>query len=280
VTKTVIFRLGAVALISAILAAPSIAAAQDGYKPPAKRVWPGVGSAKVTSDLPTPRRTDGHPDLSGVWAGGPPSKGKFVGLRRQGTFESDQGVSQRASTWNKPLYKPEFWSKVRELDYSKADVDPAYNCTSPGIPRKNAPNRILQFADYVMIFHGGDFRVVPTDGKPHTALEIDQLSDEGVPRGHWEGDTLVVESVGFDNVTWIQWTGYFHTDALKVTERFWRQGNLLFYNWTVDDPNVLVEPWTFDTIVRVLNTAPPQATIPAAPCVLTGNPVGNEYLRG
>ncbi len=279
-TKNVKMAFGAITLITALLGASNIAVAQGGYMPPAKRVPPGVASAKLTSDLPTPRRADGHPDLTGVWGGTPPGKGTFVGLRRQGTFEADQGTSQRASEWNKPIYKPEFWKKVRSLDYSRVDVDPAYNCTEPGVPRQNAPNRIIQFDTYVMIFNGGNFRVVPTDGKPHTDLEKDQLSDNGVPRAHWDGDTLIVESVGFSGNSWIQWTGYFHTDALKVTERLWRKGNFLYYNWTVDDPNVLVEPWTQDTMIHVLNTAPVQATIPGTPCEITGIPIGNPYLRG
>ena len=69
---------------------------------------------------------------------------------------------------------------------------------------------------------------------------------------HWEGDTLVVESVGFGDTTWLGWEGYFHTDKMEVTERFTRQGDLLYYNFTVTDPDVLMEPWTSYTYVRRL----------------------------
>ena len=60
---------------------------------------------------------------------------------------------------------------------------------------------------------------------------------------HWDGDTLVIESVGFNDVSWLGWEGYFHTDKMEVTERFTRNGDLLFYNFTVNDPDVLMEPW-------------------------------------
>lgn len=52
-------------------------------------------------------------------------------MRESGTREPDQAVMQRGAQWNKPLYKPEYWAKVRDLDFSKADVDPAYGCGKP-----------------------------------------------------------------------------------------------------------------------------------------------------
>ena len=70
---------------------------------------------------------------------------------------------------------------------------------------------------------------------------------------HWDGDTLVIDSVGFGDRTWLGWEGYFHTDKMEVTERFTRNGDLLYYNFTVKDPDVLMEPWTSYTYVRRLN---------------------------
>jgi len=72
--------------------------------------------------------------------------------------------------------------------------------------------------------------------------------------------------VGFNDISWLQWQGYFHTDRMKVTERLRREGDLLFYQFTVDDPDVLAEPWTSDTYVRRLNANPLARVDEAPPC--------------
>jgi len=65
--------------------------------------------------------------------------------------------------------------------------------------------------------------------------------------GHWEGDTLVLEAVSFNDFTWLGRGGFFHSDQMRVTERFTRQGDALLYDVTVEDPEVLVEPYVFPT---------------------------------
>jgi hypothetical protein len=162
-------------------------------------------------------------------------------------------VLQRGVAWNKPIYKPEFWEKVRSLDFSMVDVDPAFRCLPPGVPRQTAPQKIVQTAKEIVLYNGTSTRFVPVDGRERDPMDSDYSSWSGVPLGHWEGDTLVVESVGFTDESWLQWQGYFHTADMKVTERLRRDGNLLFYTFTVDDPEVLAEPWTSDTYVRRLN---------------------------
>ncbi|MGE3843608.1 MAG: hypothetical protein AB7I50_18715, partial [Vicinamibacterales bacterium] len=79
---------------------------------------------------------------------------------------------------------------------------------------------------------------------------------------------LVVDVVGFNEDTWIGWPGYFHTNEMRVIERFRREGNTLRYDVTVDDPAVLMEPWKMDTRVLMLNTAP-YTQIEDPPCVET-----------
>ena len=71
------------------------------------------------------------PDLSGTWTGNLGNVFQVPGLRRSGAFEADQSSMQRGAQWNKPMYKPEFWEKVRSLDYGKVDVDPYYGCYKP-----------------------------------------------------------------------------------------------------------------------------------------------------
>jgi hypothetical protein len=284
----------AAALVVAALAAGEAAAqvpaaitqstaAPADYRPPKKRVSPFSAYAdaqKNTNPLakkPTPRTADGHPDLSGMWAG-IPSAGGIGGIRQDGAFEPDQSALQRASGWDKPIYKPEYWDKVHAFDYGRADVDPAFACGIPGVPRQNVPNRIIQFPTEMMMFGFGRVRSIPTDGRKLTPEDMDNATFDGISVGRWEGDTFIVDSVGFNNITWLQWQGYFHTDQMKVTERFWREGDLLFYNFTVDDPDVLVEPWTQGTYV--VRKVPFGGRMGENGYCLPGPPEGDLYMRG
>ena len=78
--------------------------------------------------------------------------------------------------------------------------------------------------------------------------------------GKWDGDTLVVDSVGFNDITWLDKGGYFHSDLMHVIETLHRDGNTLTYQVTVDDPQVLLKPWVMTPKVLKLN-ADPDATI-------------------
>jgi len=251
------------------------------YQPPARRVSPAEGFARQKSSVATPRAADGHPDLTGVWIGGFPSPAGPYGLRRMGTFEPDQAVMQRGAGWNKPIYKPEYWEKVRSLDFSTVEVDPSFRCLPPGVPRQTAPQKILQTPKELVLFNVESFRFVPTDGRKRDPGDADYSTYSGIPLGRWEGDTLVVESVGFNDITWLQWQGYFHTDKMKVTERLRRDGDLLFYQFTVDDPDVLAEPWTSDMYVRRLNPDPLARIDEAQPCEERDlNEIIDKYYRG
>ena len=76
----------------------------------------------------------------------------------------------------------------------------------------------------------------------------------GVTVGRWEGDTLVLDSVGFIDTTWIGRGGFFHTSDMHVVEKFTRQGDTILYDVTVEDPEVLLEPWVFPTRTLRRNT--------------------------
>ena len=69
----------------------------------------------------------------------------------------------------------------------------------------------------------------------------------GYTVGKWEGDTLVLDSIGFSDETWLARGGYFHSDQMRVVEKFTRTGNQMVYEVTVEDPEVLVEPWVMPT---------------------------------
>lgn len=230
------------------------------YAPAGKRVSPQDGF--VMQQQPrgeTPRDADGHPDLSGNWGAAFPNSIGAPGLRRVGAFEADQSAMQRGAQWNKPIYKPEFWEKVRQLDYSKADVDPVYACHRPvGVPRQNVPGRIVQKDKQIWLLNNVEnaLRIIPLDGRTRDENDYQYSTFNGMGLARWEGDTLIIESVGFNDISWLGWEGYFHSDKMEVTERFLRQGDLLYYNFTVKDPDVLMEPWTSYTYVRRFNPNP------------------------
>ena len=199
----------------------------------------------------------GHPDFSGIWqfSIGLPS----TALKRElnGKVETNK-IDQSARRTVKsdvpgavpsapaPSYKPEFQAKVKHLSDNESKLDPVFYCDRPGTPRIGPPRRIIQLSNEVVFLYediGGDpYRVIPTDGRPHRKDANPSYYGDSV--GRWEGDTLVVESTNFVDNTWFGEEGYFHSDAMRVTERFWRVGENLSYQVTVDDLKVLTAPWT------------------------------------
>ena len=230
------------------------------YAPCGNRVSPQDAYAMQLMPMgQTPRDADGHPDLSGNWTGNIPNVFQMPGLRRNGSFEADQSAMQRGAQWNKPLYKPEYWDKVRSLDYGKVEDDPFYGCYKPlGVPRQNVPARIVQKDRQIWLFNNVEnaLRILPLDNRKRDENDLQFSTYNGMGLAHWDGDTLVVESVGFNGISWLGWEGYFHSDKMEVTERFTRVGDLLYYNFTVNDPDVLAEPWSSYTYVRRLNPNP------------------------
>jgi hypothetical protein len=226
------------------------------------------------SDTPTPRLADGKPDLTGSWSGG----NKFFiwryGNRRCAPTQLDgcspqwnQTVDfefEAASRFgpNRPLYKPEHWDKVVYLDMWTNREDPIMSCQPMGIPRQGPPGRIFHTdRDITFLYSGGgdggggysDFRVIATDGREVTAAQTIQTKYTGHSVGHWEGDSLVIVSVGFTPATWLARGGFFHSEDMKVTERFTRQGSQMLYEVTVEDPQVFLQPWVLNPMV--LNAA-------------------------
>ena len=140
-------------------------------------------------------------------------------------FERDSGLSQR-SVRNRPMYKPEHWSKVNELDKDGNALDPAFKCLPEGVPRMGPPDKIVHTPKEMIFLYGLRMtRIIPIDGRP-----LPPVADwiglwNGVSRGRWDGDELVVETVDFNDETWLRWPGWFHSIDMKVTERIRREGN-------------------------------------------------------
>jgi hypothetical protein len=173
---------------------------------------------------------------------------------------------------NKPLYQPQFWAQVRENDANGNELDPEFKCRLYGVPRLGAPSQIVQSKGLAVLLYAGGFagqntfRVVPTDGRLHNAARVVQETWKGDPVGHWEGNTLVIDTIGFTDESWLHKSGYFHSFKLHVIERLTRGGNTLRWVATVDDPEVLMEPWTMNPITKELDPRPNAFVPEDLPC--------------
>lgn len=224
----------------------------------------------LDSDAPTPRLADGKPDLTGNWRGG----NKFFiwryGSRRCGPTQLEGCSTQWNQTIdftfeaasrfgpNRPLYLPEHWDEVIYQDMWTNRYDPIMTCQPMGIPRQGPPGRIFHTEDDITLLYGrggdggggySDFRVIATDGSEISERQLIQTKYTGHSVGHWEGDTLVIESEGFTPATWLARGGFFHSEEMKVTERFTRQGDQMLYEVTVEDPEVLLQPWELNPML-------------------------------
>ena len=232
----------------------------------------------LDSTAATPRLASGKPDLTGAWGG----TGKFFiwryGNRRCAPTQLD-GCSpawnqtldfefEAASRFgpNRPLYKPEHWDAVIYNDMWTNKLDPIMTCQPMGQPRQGPPGRIFRTENDITLLYGrggdggggySDFRVIATDGRAFDERQLLQTKYTGHSVGHWEGDTLVIESRGFTPETWLARGGFFHSEDMKVFERFTRKGDQMLYEVTVEDPQVLLRPWTLKPML--LSTGAPPA---------------------
>jgi hypothetical protein len=224
----------------------------------------------LDSDAPTPRLADGKPDLTGSWRGGnkffifPYGNRRCAPTQLEGCSPQwNQTIDfafEAASRFgpNRPIYKPEHWDEVIYLDMWTNRYDPIMTCQPMGIPRQGSPGRIFHTESDITLLYGSggdggggypDFRVIATDGRDVNERQVVQTKYTGHSVGHWEGDTLVIESIGFTPATWLARGGFFHSEDMKVTERFTRQGDQILYEVTVEDPEVLLQPWELNPMV-------------------------------
>ena len=250
-----------------------------------------------SSPIPsTPISTDGHPDLTGNWF---TYRGDNLDVKQVGNTRINLQVTSRApesedpennlsvntriytsvaarrADPNKPSYKPEAAQKVAQLDRLQAKLDPAL-CALPGFPRTGPPHQIVQGPGVVVFLYDSSdasfdfFRIIPTDGHPHrTEAETLGLSPSrnGDSIGKWEGDTLVVDTVGFNGEIWLGIDGWLTTPALHVIERVRRDGDVLHYQATVEDPDVLTKPWVMPARTLKLNRKSARIDQEEPPCV-------------
>jgi len=230
---------------------------------------------------------DGKPDLSGLWAAGNPGFGGGGGALASGAtsqnfggrggdfigFEPDGGLNRLTGDYfgpNAPMYKPEKWEAVLQADYDGNFDDPAQRCFPNGVPRNGAPAAIMAAKDnqpfVVLIYTLREMRMVPTDGRPHNITNVAYETWNGDSVGHWEGNTLVIETIGMTDASWLTKSGMLHGFNTKVTERLTRDGNMLRWEATVEDPDWLVQPWKPAPVTRTLATDPNATLYEPLPC--------------
>jgi len=172
-----------------------------------------------------------------------------------GGGEGTAGGGARGGAKSEPQVPFQPWAAA-VYDYNSANnskYDPEGYCLPPGGPRLMAtpyPMEIIQLPDQkriMMIFEGAThiWREIYMDGRPHPEGDALNPTYLGHSVGRWEGDTLVVDIVGFNEQTWMDYFGHPHTDLLHVVEKFSRPTkNQLRYEATYDDPGAYTKPFT------------------------------------
>jgi hypothetical protein len=203
-----------------------------------------------------PNVASAHPDFSGIWAfsvaipGGAlkrveDGKTSYGTVDLSGRMPAKTAVPGASASTPKPSYKPEFQDKVKYLFDHEAKVDNVFFCGKPGVPRLGPPRQIITLPNELVFLYedasGDPYRIVYMDGRAHDANAEPSYNGDSI--GHWDGNTLVVDATNFVDNTWFGEDGYFHTQTMHVIERFWKVGDDLAYQITVDDPKVLTAPW-------------------------------------
>jgi sugar lactone lactonase YvrE len=201
----------------------NIYGAEVGPKGVKKYVRPSTPSGRSGQEPDIPRTADGKPDLQGIW--------KHGALSSMGTLP----------------YVPAALAKQRENLAQRTTADPLAQCFLPGVPRimlLDYPFQIFQMRDAVaMTFEWQHvFRLIYTNGTTASTPLPFWMGDS---RGRWDGDTFVVDVTNHNDQTWFDPQGDYHSDALRVTERYTMlDADTIRYEATITDPIVYSRPWT------------------------------------
>lgn len=186
-------------------------------------------TAKTSAAIP--RLPDGKPDLSGVW---------------QRPYVPDM-TKNAAGQQGMPELPFTPWGLDNWKKYDAAKYDYTAHCLPLGLTRSmNSPFpvQLIHTASQlaILVEMNNTFHVVPTDGRKHPT-DLGPLWN-GLSVGHWEGDTMVVDTTGFNETSRLDTIGHPHSDALHVTQRFTRtDGTHIAYEVIIDDPKTYTSPW-------------------------------------
>jgi hypothetical protein len=227
--------------------------------------WSAPLAGQTAAAYRAPRTPDGKPDLNGIWQSlsganydieahmarpamavrpgpyGPVPAAAVLALGAVGAVPPGMGIVEGG-----PIpYKPEALAKKKENQEKWLERDPEIKCYLPGVPRATYmpyPFQILQSQSAVFFayeYAGAVRNIYLKDPGPPP---VDAWMGQSV--GRWEGETFVIESNGYNDSTWFDRAGNFHSEAMKVTERITRTApDVLSYEATIDDPNTFTRPW-------------------------------------
>jgi hypothetical protein len=207
-------------------------------------------SARQAGASRGPRTADGKPNLNGLWQvlntanwdiqdhGPQPGPSQYGAL-----FSTPPGLG--VVVGNEIPYLPAAAQKKKENFANRFTTDPEAKCYMPGIPRATympLPFQIVQGANQIMMIY--QFANATRTIEMRTPRESPIETWMGQSNGRWDGDTLVVDVTGFNDQTWFDRAGNFHSEALHVVERFTPNGpDVLAYEVTIEDPKVFSRPW-------------------------------------
>jgi len=199
-----------------------------------------------------PRMADGKPDLSGYWAAG----GFGPGAILRGA-QSDLGAPE-FEDWAAELSRKRLADNLRDM--------PSARCLPGGIVAavtNGTPQKVVQTPGLLVMFSDGQFpRQIFLDGRSHPRDPNPTWLGHSV--GRWEGDALVVDSIGFNDKTWLDLNGHPHTEMLHVVERYRRPDlGRLELEMRVEDPRALKRPW----LIKRIYTLDPKDDVMEAVCM-------------
>ena len=234
-------RLGVVMLVVACATAPT-----EAQWPRQRSKLARTADGRVDLNAPVARTTDGRPDLSGIW-------------EQYGEFEQPRYLLNIAADLKPEDVPLQPWARelVQQRRANNSAAHPGARCLPSGIPEKNAvpaPMKIVQSQDLVVILYESRtiFRQIFTDGRSLPPADA-QPTWQGYSIGRWEKDSLVVETAGFNGLSWLDMSGHPATEALRVTERFTRRNvGRMDLQITIDDPKAYTKPWTVNQSLRLL----------------------------
>jgi len=211
-----------------------------------------------------PRGADGHPDLNGIWQAlneanydiemhmakpalqtrpgpyGPVPAASVLATGAVGAVPPGVGVVD-----GELPYKPEALVQRNKNRENWTTLDPEVKCYLPGVPRANyipQPFQIFHSSKAIFFayqYAGAVRNIYLKDPGP---APVDSWMGQSV--GKWEGDTLVIDVTGFNDQTWFDRSGNYHSEKLHVVERYTRTApDVLTYEATIEDPNVFTRPW-------------------------------------
>jgi hypothetical protein len=211
----------------------------------------GARSSGQSAGYQAPRTPDGKPNLNGIWQAVNTANwdiqdhaarpGPTVSLGAAFAVPPGVGVVEG----NEIPYKPEALAKKRANAANWMTLDPEVKCYLPGIPRatyQGYPFQIVQSPSNVLMAYefANASRMIYMDRTEESPVDFWM----GWSRGRWEGETLVVDVTGFNDQTWFDRAGNYHSDALHVVERYTATGpDHLWYEATIEDPKVFTRPW-------------------------------------